>query len=111
MPPTVCCFLAKIREIWPHERSTPIDFNKSDFRRHRDRINEELLSVNLDDQQQRTSLEQEVTVVPTDIVGTAVASSSNTVLRRPPKRWSRDICGACMSLLNRISVPNWRNSG
>src|SRR5690606_21936532 len=46
---------------------TATAFNISDFRDQRDRISDALLSMNLDDPQQRASLEQEVAALPTDI--------------------------------------------
>ncbi len=50
---------------------TATAFNISDFRDQRDRISDALLSMNLDDPQQRASLEQEVAALPTDIAGIA----------------------------------------
>lgn len=50
---------------------TVIAFNRSDLRAQRDRISDTLLSLSLDDPQQRTSLEQEVAALPIDIAGAA----------------------------------------
>lgn len=59
-------------ELSPAVVEVVIDFNKSDFRRQRDRISEDLLSTDLDDPQDRVALEQEVGALSSDIAGVAV---------------------------------------
>lgn len=75
-------------ELSPAVVEVVIDFNTSDFRRQRDRISEDLLSIDLDDPQERASLEQEVAALSTDVAGAAVnlfeqyrvPDSSNTLV-------------------------------